>query len=126
MHVARFLPLFAALLIACGPTVINFDPSNAKEIVVRPAAGQNVFCPGTTFQVEVPDGGLCCLMGRNGVGKTTLLQTIVGLQPAKRGSVALGGETITKKAPFSASAESSKLYRQATCLPEVVCGKSRV
>ncbi|HZO36616.1 MAG TPA: urea ABC transporter ATP-binding subunit UrtE [Solirubrobacteraceae bacterium] len=51
--------------------------------------------------LEIPDGGLCCLMGRNGVGKTTLLQTIVGLQPAKGGSIAFGGETITKAAPFN-------------------------
>ena len=50
--------------------------------------------------LEVPEGGLCCLMGRNGVGKSTLLQTIVGLQPAKRGSISLGGEAITKAAPY--------------------------
>ena len=50
--------------------------------------------------LDVPDGGLCCLMGRNGVGKSTLLQTIVGLQPARGGSIALGGETITKRAPY--------------------------
>jgi urea transport system ATP-binding protein len=51
--------------------------------------------------LEVPDGGLCCLMGRNGVGKTTLLQTIVGLQSPRRGSIALGGEAITRMAPFN-------------------------
>lgn len=50
--------------------------------------------------LEVPDGGLCCLMGRNGVGKSTLLQTIVGLQPAKRGSISLGWKEITKRAPY--------------------------
>ncbi len=50
--------------------------------------------------LEVPDGGLCCLMGRNGVGKSTLLQTIVGLQPAKAGSIALGWTDITKRAPY--------------------------
>jgi urea transport system ATP-binding protein len=47
-------------------------------------------------ELEVPEGGLCCLMGRNGVGKTTLLQTIVGLQPAQRGSISLAGKPITK------------------------------
>jgi urea transport system ATP-binding protein len=51
--------------------------------------------------LDVPAGGLCCLMGRNGVGKTTLLQTIVGLQPAQRGSVSLGGTPITKAAPYN-------------------------
>ena len=44
-----------------------------------------------------PEGGLCCLMGRNGVGKSTLLQTIVGLQPAQaRHDLARLARTITK------------------------------
>jgi len=51
--------------------------------------------------LEVPDGGLCCLMGRNGVGKTTLLQTIVGLQAPRRGTITLGGKDVTKAAPFN-------------------------
>ena len=50
--------------------------------------------------LDVPDGGLCCLMGRNGVGKSTLLQTIVGLLAAQHGSISLGGEPITKAAPY--------------------------
>ncbi len=50
--------------------------------------------------LDVPEGGLCCLMGRNGVGKSTLLQTIVGVQPAQRGSIALAAEPITKLAPY--------------------------
>jgi urea transport system ATP-binding protein len=53
---------------------------------------------GVSF--DVPEGGLCCLMGRNGVGKSTLLQTIVGVQPAQRGSIALAAEPITKLAPY--------------------------
>ena len=38
-----------------------------------------------------------CLMGRNGVGKTTLLNAVMGLLPARRGSVRLDGEDITKR-----------------------------
>ncbi len=50
--------------------------------------------------LDVPDGGLCCLMGRNGVGKSTLLQTIVGLQPARAGTIKLGWKEITKAKPY--------------------------
>ena len=50
--------------------------------------------------LEVPDGGLCCLMGRNGVGKSTLLQTIVGLQPARSGTIRLGYKEITKRPAY--------------------------
>jgi urea transport system ATP-binding protein len=50
--------------------------------------------------LDIPEGGLCCLMGRNGVGKSTLLQTIVGLQPARAGTISLGWTDITKRAPY--------------------------
>src|SRR5262245_8243002 len=37
--------------------------------------------------LEVPAGGCVCLMGRNGVGKTTLLKVIMGLLPASSGMI---------------------------------------
>ena len=39
-------------------------------------------------------GRVFCLMGRNGVGKTTLLNTLLGLLPARHGEITLGGERI--------------------------------
>jgi urea transport system ATP-binding protein len=39
----------------------------------------------------VPAGGVVCLMGRNGVGKTTLLRSIMGLLPARAGRVVFDG-----------------------------------
>jgi urea transport system ATP-binding protein len=44
--------------------------------------------------LTVPDRRLVCLMGRNGVGKTTTLKSIVGLVKTDAGSVQLGGEEI--------------------------------
>jgi len=41
--------------------------------------------------LEVPAGGVVCLMGRNGVGKTTLLKSIMGLLPARSGRITLDG-----------------------------------
>jgi urea transport system ATP-binding protein len=43
------------------------------------------------LDLEVPTGRCTCLMGRNGVGKTTLLKCIMGLLPIRSGSVALDG-----------------------------------
>ena len=43
---------------------------------------------------EVPRNEVVCLMGRNGVGKTTTLKTIVGLRKASSGSVQLDGQEI--------------------------------
>ena len=42
--------------------------------------------------------GLCtCLMGRNGVGKTTLLKAIMGLLPIRSGSIRFMGEELCGK-----------------------------
>jgi len=45
--------------------------------------------------LDVPAGSVVCLMGRNGVGKTTLLRTVMGLLGARGGRVTLEGEEIT-------------------------------
>jgi urea transport system ATP-binding protein len=37
-----------------------------------------------------------CILGRNGVGKTSLIRAIAGLQPAASGTIRLDGEDITK------------------------------
>jgi len=42
--------------------------------------------------LEIEPGEVVCLMGRNGVGKTTLLKSIMGLLRPRRGRVLLGGK----------------------------------
>jgi urea transport system ATP-binding protein len=49
--------------------------------------------------MSIAPGKMVCLIGRNGVGKTTLLKTIMGLLSPRTGSVSLAGEPITKKTP---------------------------
>jgi urea transport system ATP-binding protein len=49
--------------------------------------------------LTVPDRSLVCLMGRNGVGKTTTLKTIIGLVRVDQGSVRLGSEDLTSLKP---------------------------
>lgn len=44
--------------------------------------------------LEIPQGSCLCLMGRNGVGKTTLLKSIMGLLPVKSGSVQYGEQEL--------------------------------
>jgi urea transport system ATP-binding protein len=46
--------------------------------------------------LEVPAGQVVCLMGRNGVGKTTLLKSIMGLLKPRQGRVALDGDDVTQ------------------------------
>ena len=49
--------------------------------------------------LEVPAGTVVCLMGRNGVGKTTLLRTIVGLQRASAGRITFDGSDLAARRP---------------------------
>ena len=53
---------------------------------------------GVSLAVET--GKVCCLLGRNGVGKTTLLRTIIGQLTPRRGEVKLAGTDITGLKPF--------------------------
>lgn len=48
---------------------------------------------------EVPAGSSVCLMGRNGVGKTTLLKCIMGLINVRDGDIAYNGATINHAKP---------------------------
>jgi urea transport system ATP-binding protein len=49
--------------------------------------------------LTVRSGQVVCLMGRNGVGKTTLLKTIMGLLPARDGRIVLDGVEVTRWSP---------------------------
>ncbi|HCD6985995.1 TPA: urea ABC transporter ATP-binding subunit UrtE, partial [Enterobacter hormaechei] len=52
---------------------------------------------GVSFEAVV--GEVTCLLGRNGVGKTTLLRCLMGLIPVKAGEVVWQGKTITHSKP---------------------------
>jgi urea transport system ATP-binding protein len=45
-------------------------------------------------------GQVTVLLGRNGVGKTTLLKSLMGLVPIKSGSVDLDGRDLTHAKPY--------------------------
>jgi len=49
--------------------------------------------------LEVSPGECVCLLGRNGVGKTTTMRSIMGLTPPARGRVEWKGRDITGRAP---------------------------
>jgi len=49
-------------------------------------------------ELSVPKGLCTCLMGRNGVGKTTLLKSLMGLLPIISGKINFDGKEISKDA----------------------------
>jgi urea transport system ATP-binding protein len=52
------------------------------------------------LEFDVPPGKITTLLGRNGVGKTTLLRTLMGLVPSREGSIQFNGTDITRAAPY--------------------------
>ena len=60
--------------------------------------GQSLVLDRVTLTVD--KGEIVGLLGRNGAGKTTALRSIMGLTPAKSGSIKLQGVEITHKQPF--------------------------
>jgi urea transport system ATP-binding protein len=49
--------------------------------------------------LAIPAGGCVCLMGRNGVGKTTLLKVVMGLLPSRSGSIRFDGQELAGAKP---------------------------
>ena len=53
---------------------------------------------------DVPSGACTALLGRNGVGKTTLLKCLMGLLPIRSGEIAFDGATIAGLPPYARAA----------------------
>ncbi len=52
------------------------------------------------ISLEVAEGEVVCLLGRNGAGKSTTMKAIIGLVPPTSGSVTLEGRELARRAPF--------------------------
>jgi urea transport system ATP-binding protein len=50
--------------------------------------------------VSASPGKITVLLGRNGVGKSTLLKSLMGLVPIREGQITLNGRDITKATPY--------------------------
>ena len=48
-------------------------------------------------------GEITVVLGRNGVGKTTLLKSLMGVVPVKTGTIKLDGKDITGDTPYELS-----------------------
>ncbi len=51
------------------------------------------------ISLEVQPGTIACLLGRNGMGKTTCLRSVMGLTPPRSGNIVFQGQDITGRPP---------------------------
>ena len=71
---------------------------NALELIdVRSGYGEAVVVHDVSLTIE--RGEIFVLLGKNGMGKSTLLKSVMGFLPKLGGSVKLFGEEITTQAP---------------------------
>src|SRR5580692_11293163 len=82
---------------------------------------------GVTMQV--PEGGITCVVGPNGAGKSTLLATISGLLRPRLGHVTLRGQRLTGKTPREILGlgvvqvpQNHSLFREMTVRENIVLG----
>ena len=73
---------------------------NVNEIDLFYGASQALW----SVSVEAEKGKVTCVLGRNGVGKTSLLRAIAGHQPIKSGAVMWEEEDISAMAPYERAA----------------------
>lgn len=59
--------------------------------------GESHILHGINFSIQ--PGEVVCLLGRNGVGKTTTLRSIIGLTPPRQGRVVYKGQVLNGMAP---------------------------
>ncbi len=79
--------------------------------------------------LRVPEGGVVCLIGANGAGKTTILRTISGLVRPRAGRIGFGGVDITGRAAHRIAAaglrqvpEGRQCFAELTVAENLVIG----
>ena len=78
---------------------------------IRAGYGSSIVLDG--ISLELPERGGLAVLGRNGVGKSTLLLTIMGYTQVGRGRVSWRGEDITQRPRIAAPKPASAGWRRS-------------
>jgi ABC-2 type transport system ATP-binding protein len=66
-------------------TVTNLNQSFGKKLILE------------SINIEINKHEICALVGRNGAGKSTFINSLLGLLPVKQGSITINNVQVTKK-----------------------------
>ena len=88
-----------------------------------------VICALKGISFEVNEGEIVALIGSNGAGKTTMMQSVVGILPKKGGSVIFDGRDITKtpchnivKLGMTQVPEGRRIFQELTVYENLMMG----
>ena len=77
--------------------------STATKTILQ-VSGLNVYYGEShilrNVDLHIPEGQMICLIGRNGVGKTTFLKTVIGLLNQESGTIEYDGTLLEGQAPY--------------------------
>jgi urea transport system ATP-binding protein len=84
-------------------SAVAYESLAAADDTMLRISGLNVYYGEShilrNVDLTVPRGQMVCLIGRNGVGKTTLLKTIMGLLKPRSGNVTFDGRSLLERTP---------------------------
>jgi len=66
----------------------------AQNLSIGYRHGRDVIPVAERLNFELNAGELVCLIGANGIGKSTLMRTLAGMQPTLRGTICIGDRSI--------------------------------
>ena len=87
---------------------------SASNLSIGYHSGNNAVTVMQGINLQLHSSRLTAMLGRNGIGKSTLLRTIAGAQPAIEGTVQLGGRNIGSYRPRELSRQMSLVYTDRT------------
>ena len=82
------------------PTTLKFRSAPALQLV-DVTSGYGALMVLRNVNLSVPAGSIVALLGKNGVGKTTLLKSILGFLPKQRGAVPVSYTHLTLPTIYS-------------------------
>ena len=78
-------------------------PATATKSILN-VRGLNVYYGEShilrNVDLHIPEGEMVCLIGRNGVGKTTFLKTLIGLLSQRSGTIDYDGKSLHSQPPY--------------------------
>ena len=86
---------------------IGYDEDTSRHVVAE------------ALNASLAQGTMACLVGANGVGKSTLMRTLSGFQPALRGEVRIEGRPIGEYTPRELSEKVGVVLTERNATPDL-------